>query len=147
MHKHGRLLWICTHLTLLSAVASVDCRFKCQEARQQAFSVVVQELKEHNIRVTTIFPAYVASDMTKYVHLMTPSVQCYILPPSHCQEVGMLLLTSPGDARREVQIDNDKMILPEDIALAALLPFQMSANACPTDIVIGNTVTLKKPQA
>ncbi|CAL8471683.1 g11225 [Coccomyxa elongata] len=70
-----------------------------------------EELKEHNIRVTTIYPAYVASDMTK-----------------------------------EVPIDNEKMILPEDIALAALLPFQMSAYACPTDIVIGNTVTLKKPQ-
>ncbi|BDA47068.1 probable 3-oxoacyl-[acyl-carrier-protein] reductase FabG [Coccomyxa sp. Obi] len=70
-----------------------------------------EELKEHNIRVTTIFPAYVASDMTK-----------------------------------EVRIDNEKMILPEDVALAALLPFQMSEYACPTDIVIGNTVKLKKPQ-
>lgn len=50
------------------------------------------------------------------------------------------------DARREVPIDNQKMILPEDVALAALLPFQMSAYACPTDIVIGNTVTLRKPQ-
>ncbi len=51
-----------------------------------------------------------------------------------------------GDACRQVPIDNEKMILPEDIALAALLPFQMSAYACPTDIVIGNTATLKKPQ-
>ncbi|EIE21846.1 NAD(P)-binding protein [Coccomyxa subellipsoidea C-169] len=71
-----------------------------------------EELKEQNIRVTTIFPAYVSSDMT-----------------------------------RGVPIDNAKMILPEDIAQAALLPFQMSANACPTEIVINNTEPLKKPQS
>ena len=49
--------------------------------------------------------------------------------------------------RRGVPIDNAKMILPEDIAQAALLPFQMSANACPTEIVINNTEPLKKPQS
>lgn len=30
----------------------------------------------------------------------------------------------------------DKMIRPEDIAQAALLPFRMSDLACPTDIVV-----------
>jgi hypothetical protein len=47
---------------------------------------------------------------------------------------------------RAVPIDNAKMITPEDVAEAALLPFQMSDNACPTEIVIGNTEPLKKPQ-
>ena len=38
--------------------------------------VHVQELREHNIRVTTIFPAYVSSDMTRCLpfHLSDPPI-------------------------------------------------------------------------
>lgn len=60
-----------------------------------------QELKEHNVGVTTIYPGYVASEMTT-----------------------------------DAPVSQDKMIRPEDIAQAALLPFRMSPNACPTDIVV-----------
>ena len=35
---------------------------------------------------------------------------------------------------------SDKMIRPEDIAEAALLPFRMSKFACPTEIVVRNAV-------
>ena len=37
---------------------------------------------------------------------------------------------------RDTTVPRDKMIRPEDIAQAALLPFRMSALACPTDIVV-----------
>ena len=37
---------------------------------------------------------------------------------------------------RDAPVPRDKMIRPEDIAQAALLPFRMSALACPTDIVV-----------
>jgi hypothetical protein len=36
------------------------------------------------------------------------------------------------------------MILPEDIAEAALLPFRLSANACPSEIVVQNLKTVQK---
>ncbi|EIE21852.1 NAD(P)-binding protein [Coccomyxa subellipsoidea C-169] len=62
---------------------------------------IQQELKEHNVRVITIYPGYVASEMTA-----------------------------------DAPVSQDKMIRPEDIAQAALLPFRMSPYACPTDIVV-----------
>lgn len=37
---------------------------------------------------------------------------------------------------RDAPVSQDKMIRPEDIAQAALLPFRMSPYACPTDIVV-----------
>lgn len=37
---------------------------------------------------------------------------------------------------RDAPVPQDKMIRPEDIAQAALLPFRMSPYACPTDIVV-----------
>ena len=37
---------------------------------------------------------------------------------------------------RDAPVPRDKMIRPEDIAQAALLPFRMSPLACPTDIVV-----------
>ena len=37
---------------------------------------------------------------------------------------------------RNAPFPQDKMIRPEDIAQAALLPFRMSPKACPTDIVV-----------
>ncbi|BDA47076.1 3-oxoacyl-[acyl-carrier-protein] reductase FabG [Coccomyxa sp. Obi] len=60
-----------------------------------------EELRDKNVLVTTIYPGYVATEMTKNA------------PYPH-----------------------DKMIRPEDIAQAALLPFRMSTRACPTDIVV-----------
>ena len=63
----------------------------------------LQDLKEKNVGVTAIFPAYVESDMTA-----------------------------------KASFPSDKMIRPEDIAEAALLPFRMSKFACPSEIVVRN---------
>lgn len=65
--------------------------------------VDLQDLKEKNVGVTAIFPAYVESDMTA-----------------------------------KASFPSDKMIRPEDIAEAALLPFRMSKFACPSEIVVRN---------
>ena len=65
----------------------------------------LQDLKEKNVGVTAIFPAYVESSMTE-----------------------------------SASFPSDKMIKPEDIAEAALLPFRMSKFACPSEIVVRNAV-------
>ncbi|CAK0785231.1 hypothetical protein CVIRNUC_008437 [Coccomyxa viridis] len=69
-----------------------------------------EELREHDIRVTTLFPHYVQSGMTE-----------------------------------EVDIPAERMIKPEDVAEAALLPFRLSELACPTEIMIGNAMPIKSP--
>ncbi|CAL5223416.1 g5928 [Coccomyxa viridis] len=68
------------------------------------------ELREHDIRVTTLFPHYVQSSMTE-----------------------------------GVDIPAERMIKPEDVAEAALLPFRLSELACPTEIMIGNAMPIKSP--
>jgi NAD(P)-dependent dehydrogenase (short-subunit alcohol dehydrogenase family) len=40
----------------------------------------------------------------------------------------------------EAPVDSQRLIRPEDIAQAALLPFRMSPSACPTKIVVENAV-------
>jgi hypothetical protein len=49
--------------------------------------------------------------------------------------------TFGGHGRRAVDfISADDMITPKDIVEAALLPFSMTSRACPTNIVVRNTV-------
>jgi len=49
--------------------------------------------------------------------------------------------TFGGHGRRAVDfISADDMITPKDIVEAALLPFRMTSRACPTNIVVRNTV-------
>lgn len=64
-----------------------------------------EDLKDHGVGVTAIFPAYVESSMTE-----------------------------------DASFPSDKMIRPEDIAQAALLPFRMSRFAVPSEIVVRNAV-------
>ncbi|CAL5223779.1 g6345 [Coccomyxa viridis] len=64
-----------------------------------------EDLKEKNVGVTAIFPAYTESSMTD-----------------------------------SASFPSDKMIRPEDIAEAALLPFRMSKFACPSEIVVRNAI-------
>lgn len=45
---------------------------------------------------------------------------------------------------RSDTLDAEAMIHPEDIAEAALLPFRLSANAVPTQIVVRNARTVQK---
>ena len=44
----------------------------------------------------------------------------------------MLACDAADAAGRSASFPSDKMIMPQDIAQAALLPFRMTSNACPT---------------
>jgi hypothetical protein len=60
---------------------------------------------------------------------------------------GLEKLSSACNSRRKCCrrvvdfISADDMITPKDIVEAALLPFRMTSRACPTRIVVRNTVT------
>ena len=90
----------------------------------------VQELKDKNINVTGIYPGYVQTAMTACVLAQNTSVNCQKV--AHTENGALAAVSEPDAAGRSASFPSDKMIAPQDIAQAALLPFRMTPNACPT---------------